>query len=64
MEPLHEKQLLEIVAGLCHFIMHEVIHPMGIFFCKDHELATDPKYISLCEWTNPQHLAASSSIGN
>jgi hypothetical protein len=63
MGPLHEKQLLEVVADLCHFIMHEVIHLMDIFF-KDHELATDPKYISLHEWANLQHLATSSSVGN
>jgi hypothetical protein len=52
MGPLHEKQLLEVVADLCHFIMHEVIHPMGKFFSKDHKLATDSKYISLREWEN------------
>jgi hypothetical protein len=63
MGQLHEKQLLEVVADLCCFIMHEVIHPMGIFFSKDHELATDPKYISLCDWANQQHRAASSSVG-
>jgi hypothetical protein len=43
--------------------MHEVIHPEGIFFQKDHELATDSKYISLCDWANQQHRAASSSVG-
>jgi hypothetical protein len=64
MGQLHEKQLLEVVANLCHFIMYEVIHPMRTFFSKDHELAMDAKYISLPEWANPQHLAASSSVGN
>jgi hypothetical protein len=34
MGQLHEKQLLEVVADLCCFIMHEVIHPMGIFLVK------------------------------
>jgi hypothetical protein len=62
MGALHEKQLLEVVANLCHFIVHEVIHPKGTFSQKDHELATDPKYISICDWTNQQHLATSSSI--
>jgi hypothetical protein len=47
MGALYEKQLLKVVADLCRFIMHEVIHPEGTFFQKDHELATDPKYISL-----------------
>jgi hypothetical protein len=60
MGALHEKQLLE--ADLCRFIMHKVIHPEGIFFQKDHELATNPKYISLHDWVNQQHRAASSSI--
>jgi hypothetical protein len=60
--PLHEKQLLEVVADLCRFIMHEVIHPEGTFFQKDHKLALDPKYISLRDWANQQHCAASSSI--
>jgi hypothetical protein len=64
MGPLREKQLLEVLANLCHFITHEVIHPIGTIFCKDHELATDPKYISLHEWANRRHLAASSSVGN
>jgi hypothetical protein len=31
MGALHEKQLLEVVADLCRFIMHEVIHLEGIF---------------------------------
>jgi hypothetical protein len=42
--------------------MHEVIHPEGTFFQKDYELEKDPKYISLHDWTNQQHRAASSSI--
>jgi hypothetical protein len=62
MGPLHEKQLLEVVANICCFIMHEVIHPEGTFFQKDYELEKDPKYISLHDWTNQQHRAASSSI--
>jgi hypothetical protein len=56
MGQLHEKQLLEVIADLCRFGMHEVIHPMGIFFSKDHELATDPKCISVCEWVNHSTL--------
>jgi hypothetical protein len=60
---LHEKQLLEVIADLCRFIMHEMIHPEGIFFQKDYELATDPKYISLYDWANQKHSAASSSVG-
>jgi hypothetical protein len=64
MGPLHEKQILKVVGDLCHFIMHEVIHPMGTYFYKDYELAMDYKYISLREWTNPQHITASSRVGN
>jgi hypothetical protein len=63
MGALHEKQLLEVVAYLCHFIRHEVIHPEGMFFQKDHKLAMDPKFISLHDWANQQHRAASSSVG-
>jgi hypothetical protein len=50
MGPLHEKQLLEVVAGLCRFIMHEWSIQWAYFFSKDHELAMDSKYISLREW--------------
>jgi hypothetical protein len=42
--------------------MHQMIHPRGIFFQKDHELPTDPKYIGLREWENQQHHTSSSSI--
>ena len=57
------KKLLEVVANLCRFIRHEVINPRGTFLNKDHELATEPKYLALREWENPQHRASSSSVG-
>jgi hypothetical protein len=63
MGALYDKQLLEVVADLCHFVMHEVIHLDDIFFQKDHQLATDSKYISLHDWANQQYRAASSNIG-
>ena len=63
MGQLHEKELLEVVADLCHFIMHEVINPRGTFYSKDHKLATDPKYIDLRKWENKKHRASSSSVG-
>jgi hypothetical protein len=43
--------------------MHEVIQLEGIFFQKDRELATDPKYISLHDWVNQHHNVTSSSVG-
>jgi hypothetical protein len=58
------RELLEVVAHLCCFILHEVIHPMGIFFAEHGELETNPKYIDLRDWTNQQHCASSSSIEN
>jgi hypothetical protein len=63
MRALYEKQLLEVVADLYRFFMHEVIHPDGTFFKKDYKLAADPIYISLRDCANQQHRAASSSVG-
>jgi len=61
---LHERELLEVVADLCCFIMHEVINPKGTFCSKDHDLAMDHKYLGLREWENKKHRASSSSVGN
>ena len=47
---LEEKHLLNIVADLCCFIMHEVINCNGRFFYLDQELATEEKYAPLREW--------------
>jgi hypothetical protein len=55
---LHEKQLLDVVDDLCHFIMHEVVNVRGKFFHKAQDFATEDKYIGLREWDR----AASSSI--
>jgi hypothetical protein len=55
--------MLQVVVDLCHFIMHQVIHPRGIFFQQDYELAMDPKCIDLRERENQQHYASSSSVG-
>jgi len=60
---LHGRELLEVVADLCSFIMHEVVNPRGAFYSKDHELATDPKYHGTREWENKKHRASSSSVG-
>ena len=58
---LHEKQLLNVVDDLCHFIMHEVVNARGKFFHEAHDLAKDDKYIGLREWDNQLHRAATSS---
>lgn len=60
-EQLHEKQLLNIVADLCRFILHEVVNVRGKFFHEAQDLATDEKYIGLREWHNQRHRAATSS---
>jgi len=49
---LHEEQLLHVVDNLCRFILHEVVHIHGQFVHPEHELSTDPKYASLCQWDN------------
>jgi hypothetical protein len=40
-DQLHEQQLLNIVANLCRFILHEVINVMGYFVHPEHELPTE-----------------------
>jgi hypothetical protein len=42
-DQLHVQQLLNVVADLCHFILHEAIHVMGYFVHHKHELATEKK---------------------
>ena len=51
----HERQLLNVVDDLCHFILHEVVDVKDNFFNKRQELATHDKYISLREWHNQGH---------
>ena len=58
---LHEKQLLNVVDDLCHFIFHEVVNVRGKFFHEAQDLAMEDKYIELREWENQQHRAATSS---
>jgi len=58
---LHEKQLLNVVDDLCHFILHEVVNVRGKFFHEAQDLATDDKYIGLREWENQMHRAATSN---
>ena len=60
---LHERQLIEVVADLCRFIMHEVINPKRTFYDKHSELAMESKYLGLREWENKKHCASSSSVG-
>jgi hypothetical protein len=38
-----EQQLLNVVADLCRFILHEVVHIRGCFVHSEHELATEKK---------------------
>jgi hypothetical protein len=59
---LHEKQLLHVVDDLCRFIIHEVVNVRGKFFHEAQDLATEDKYIGLCEWDNQRHRATSSSV--
>jgi len=59
---LNEQQLLNVVADLCHFIMHEVVNVRGKYFQEAQDLATENKYIGLREWHNQGHRAASSSV--
>ena len=60
--PLHEQQLLYVVDDLCRFILHDVVHIDGYFVHPEHELSTDSKYRSLCQWDNQQLRAGNSSI--
>ena len=61
-DPLHEQQLLFIVDDLCHFILHEVVHIGAEFVHPEHELSTDPKYASLCQWENQDLRTGSTSV--
>jgi hypothetical protein len=59
-DQLHEQQLLNVVADLCNFIFHEVIHVIEYFVHPEHELATEKNYEGLHQW-DAQHVRASSS---
>ncbi|KAJ1256030.1 hypothetical protein BS78_K101000 [Paspalum vaginatum] len=48
--PITKKDLMNIIADLCHFPMHEVINRRGTFFYHDSYLAQDDKYHPLIEW--------------
>ena len=61
-DALHERQLLWIVDDLCRIILHEVVHIDGEFVHPEHELSTDPKYASICQWDNQALRAANSSV--
>ena len=58
---LNEKELLNVVGNLCHFIMYEVVNMRGKFFHEAQDLATEGKYIGLREWDDQLHCAATSS---
>jgi hypothetical protein len=63
-EQLHEQQLLNVVADLCYFILHEVIHVMGYFIHPKHELATEKNTQVLVSGTlNTSVLALVALIG-
>ena len=59
---LHEKELLNVVGDLCHFIMHEVVNVRGKVFHQAQDFAMEDKYIGLREWHNQEHRAASISV--
>ena len=44
---LRESDLLNMVADLCRFTMHEIVNRLGNFFDPDSELATDAKFRKL-----------------
>ncbi|KAJ1259475.1 hypothetical protein BS78_10G158500 [Paspalum vaginatum] len=48
--PLTETNLMNIIADLCRFTMHEVINRRGEFFDHDSFLATEEKYRRLVQW--------------
>ena len=60
--PLHEQQLLFIVDDLCRFILHEVVHIGGEFVHPEHELSTNPKFASFCQWENQDLRGGTSSV--
>ena len=61
---VHDRELLEIAADLCCFVMHEVINPREIFFFYKHSvLAMETRYLGLREWENKKHHASASSVG-
>ena len=45
--PLNELDLMNSVADLCRFTMHEVFNRRGEFFDHDDVLAKDEKYLPL-----------------
>ena len=49
---LHEKQLLNVVDDLSHFILHEVVNVKGKFFHEAQDLATDDKYTGFVNGTS------------
>jgi len=51
----HNKQLLQVVADFCGFIMHEVINIRGKF---NQRISKDPKYIGLHESSTVPPLIA------
>ena len=48
--PLTEEDLMNMVADLCQFTMHEIINRRGHFFDEEWELETNEKYRALVEW--------------
>ena len=59
---LNEKQLLNVVDDLCHFILHEVVNVRSKYFFHEQELEMDDKFISLHEWDKQAHHAGSNSV--
>ncbi|KAJ1295728.1 hypothetical protein BS78_01G245400 [Paspalum vaginatum] len=47
---LKESNLLNMVADLCRFTMHEVVNLLDSFFDPNSEMATDAKFWKLIKW--------------
>ena len=47
--PLTEQDLMNVVADLCQFTLHEIVNHQGQFFDETSFLATDDKYRGLVE---------------
>lgn len=49
-DPYRDDDLLELVGGLCDFILDHAIHPKGCFLDHTSDLQTNPKLQHLREW--------------
>lgn len=49
-KPLTELDLMNVVADLCRFTMHEILHPRGIFFDKHSPIMQSATTKGLVNW--------------